>query len=393
MRKLFLLIPVIAAAAYGLVHISSSPGPAEKPVAGFSASRFAKNGLQLSALRPEIREKQRILDSIFTKQSQLGCFNGCVAVAYHDTLIFQKSFGHENISSKKLLCNQSAFQLASVSKMFTSVAVMKLVEQGKLSVKDPVDKYFPEFPYKGTTIEHLLMHKSGLPNYLYFYYQFAKNDSLPFTNQRVLDIMCEKKPLPYFKPGRRFQYSNTNYALLALLVEQLSGKTFPTFVKEEVFDKAGMKNTSFFHTLDTLPNQAFAFTYRKKQVGTDELDNVYGDKGVVSTTGDMLLFSKALFEGKIISSVDVATKPKVHTKYGQYYGYGFRINPNMGDTIVFHNGWWHGFRTAFHYRKSDKTTIVVLSNRLDKTAYQTWKLFDVLDKKQSDEAMAKAYAE
>jgi CubicO group peptidase (beta-lactamase class C family) len=393
MRKLFLLIPAIAAAAYGLVHISSSAGPETISARNFSTNALAKNEIRLTALRPEIREKQRILDSIFTKQNQLGVFNGCVAVAYRDTLIFQKSFGHENIASKKLLCNQSAFQLASVSKMFTSVAVMKLVEEGKLSVKDPLEKYFPGFPYEGTTVEHLLMHKSGLPNYLYFYYQYAKTDSTRFTNQRVLEILRDKKPLPYFKPGRRFQYSNTNYALLALLVEQLSGKSFPAYMKEEVFDKAGMKNTTFFRPEDTIPNQAFAFNYRKKQVGTDELDNVYGDKGILSTTGDMLLFSKALFEGKIISLVRVATNPKVHTKYGQYYGYGFRINPNMGDTIVFHNGWWHGFRTAFHYRKSDKTTIVVLSNRLDKSAYQTWKLFDVLDKKQSDEAMAKAYAD
>ncbi len=332
---------------------------------------------------------------MFSKQSELGYFNGCVAVSYHDTLLFQKSFGCENISTKKNLCCESAFQLASVSKMFTGVAIMKLVEQNKLNVKDPVEKYFPDFPYKGTTVEHLLTHKSGLPNYLYFYYQYAKTDTVPLTNLRVLELLKEKKPLPYFKPGRRFMYSNTNYVLLALLVEQLSGQNFTAFMKQEIFEKAGMKNTFFFHPLDTLPHQTFAFTYRKKQVGTDVFDGVYGDKGIFSTTGDMLLFSKALFEGKIISSVNVATKPKVSTKYGQFYGYGFRINPNMGDTIVFHNGWWHGFRTAFHYRKSDKTTIVVLSNRLDKAAYQTWKLFDVLDKKQrtNEEMLAKVYGE
>jgi len=279
--------------------------------------------------------------------------------------------------------------------MFTAVAVMKLVEQNKLNVKDPLEKYFPGFPYKNTTIEHLLTHKSGLPNYLYFYYQYAKNDTLPFTNTRVLEILQAHHPLPYFKPGRRFQYSNTNYVLLALLVEQLSGQSFTTFMKQQVFDKCGMTHTGFFHPLDTMPHQTFAFNYRKKQVGTDVLDGVYGDKGIFSTTGDMLLFSKWLFEGKLISLVGLATKPKVYTKYGQFYGYGFRINPNMGDTIIFHNGWWHGFRTAFHYRKSDKTTIVVLSNRMDKTAYQTWKLFDALDKKRSEEPadLAKIYGE
>lgn len=393
MRKLLIIIPVILAAAYGLLHIAAGNTiGAKTTVAGFMAQHHTP---PLPVFSPALKEKQRVLDSIFSTQNKLGFFNGCVAVSHHDTVIYQRSFGTENISYKSTLCNESVFQLASVSKMFTAVAVMRLVEKGLLNVKDPVDKYFHAFPYCGTTIEHLLTHKSGLPNYLYFYYQYAKGDSLSFTNASVLDILVNKKPAAYFKPGRRFQYSNTNYALLALLVEQLSGKPFTTFMKEEIFDKAGMKHTSFFHPLDTLPHQTFAFTQRKKQVGTDELDGVYGDKGIFSTTGDMLAFSKALFDGKIISNLSQAIKPRVHTKYGQFYGYGFRINPNMGDTTIFHNGWWHGFRTAFHYRKSDKTTVVVLSNRLDKAAYQTWKLFDALDKKQraDEEMMAKAYAE
>src|ERR1700739_383609 len=162
-------------------------------------------------MRFELKEKQRLLDSIFSREHELGYFNGSVAISYHDTLLFQKSFGIENIGTKKDLCNESAFQLASVSKMFTAVAILKLVEQNKLSVKDPLVKYFPDFPYEGTTVEHLLMHKSGLPNYLYFYYQFAKNDTVPFTNERVLELMQKHKPLPYFKPGRQFMYSNTNY--------------------------------------------------------------------------------------------------------------------------------------------------------------------------------------
>ncbi len=334
----------------------------------------------------DLKEKYRVLDSIFTTAHRLGYFNGSVAISYRDTLLYQKSFGTENISTKKDLCNESVFQLASVSKMFTAIAILKLAEQKKLSVTEPLQKYFPDFPYTGTTIEHLLTHKSGLPNYLYFYYQYAKTDTVPLTNRRVLELMQAYKPLPYFKPGRRFMYSNTNYVLLALLVEQISGQPFQDFVKQEIFDKSGMKNTSFFHPLDTLPHQTFAFNYRKIQVGTDVFDGIFGDKGIYSTGNDMLLFSKAFFSGKLISSVSYATKPKVYTKYGQFYGYGFRINPNMGDTIVFHNGWWHGFRTAFHYRKNDKTTIVVLSNRLDKTAYQIWKIFDVLDKKQRTEA-------
>lgn len=394
MRKLLIILPLVAFAAYGLIRLESDRREElRRPAAPGAAQPEGEK--PLAKFRAELQEKQRVLDSIFKQQSQLGFFNGCVAVSYHDTLLYQASFGTENIATRAQLCNESVFQLASISKIFTGVAVMKLVEQQKLSVKDPLNKFFPGFPYAGTTVEHLLTHRSGLPNYLYFYYQYAKNDSQPFTNHRVLDILNEKQPRAAFRPGKRFQYCNTNYVLLALLVEQLSGRGFTSFMKEEIFEKAGMTHTTFYHPLDTFPHQTFAFTTRKKQYGTDIFDAIYGDKGIFSTTGDMLLFSKALFGGKIISSVSQVTRPKVPTKYGQFYGYGFRINPNMGDTILFHNGWWHGFRTAFHYRKRDKTTIVVLSNHLDKTAYQTWKLFDALDKKRrtDDSLMANAYGE
>ncbi|MGZ3863714.1 MAG: serine hydrolase domain-containing protein [Bacteroidia bacterium] len=380
MRAILFILTIVA----GLGFFSFKHSENEKPgiAKAFAAQKEPATKVSAPPMRPDLFEKYRVLDSAFSAQSKLGFFNGCVAISYHDTLLYQRSFGTENISNNKTLCNESVFQLASVSKMFTAIAVMKLVEQHKISVSDPLQKYFPEFPYTGTTVEHLLTHKSGLPNYLYFYYQYKKTDTVPLTNRRVLELMQTHKPLPYFKPGRRFMYSNTNYVLLALLVEQISGMSFQSFVQQEIFDKSGMTHSSFYHPLDTLQHQTFAFTYRKKQVGTDEFDDVFGDKGVYSTTNDMLAFSRALFSGNLLASLNLAIKPRTRTKYGQFYGYGFRINPNMGDTIVFHNGWWHGFRTAFHYRKSDKTTIVVLSNRLDKTAYQTWKIFDILDKKQ-----------
>lgn len=381
MRLLFLIISggsLIALASY--IGISKGENmPVEKK---YNASK------SIVALAPPIlskylQKKHFALDSIFTTDYKRGIFNGCVAVLYHDTTIYQKAMGFENIKNKKNLCNESVFQLASVSKIFTAVAVLKLKEQNKISVKDKVDKYFPDFPYKDITIENLMSHTSGLPNYLYFYYHLPKGDSTILTNQRVLDLLTQHKPAPYFKPGKRFQYNNTNYVLLALLVEKLSGQTFQAFVKQNIFDVCGMKNTFFFSLTDSLKNQAFSFDYRKRPIGTDEFDYVVGDKGVCSTTQDMLVFSKNLFEGRIIDNINEATKPHARTGYGRYYGLGFRINPNGGDTIVFHNGWWHGYRSAFQYRKADKTTLVILSNRLDKNVYQTARIFNTLSVKKA----------
>lgn len=377
MRVLFLIICgvcLVALASY--IGVGKAATPLKQPV-----SLPPHQIIAPPALSKKLQKKQFVLDSIFSSDFKKGTFNGCVAVSYHDTLIYQSALGFENIKCKKNLCNESVFQLASVSKMFTAVAVLKLAEQNKLSLKDNIQKYFPDFPYSNITIENLLSHTSGLPNYLYFYYHLPKTDSATLTNQRVLDLMSINKPPAYFKPGKRFQYNNTNYVLLALLVEKLSGQTFQAFVKQNIFDVCGMNNSAFFSISDTLTNQAMAFDYRKRPVGTDAFDYVVGDKGICSTPQDMLLFAKNFFGGKVITDVSNAIKPHARTTYGRYYGLGFRINPNGGDTIIFHNGWWHGYRSAFQYRKSDKTTLVILSNRLDKGVYQTARVFDALDNK------------
>jgi len=379
MRLLFLIISgvcLIALASY----IGISKG--ENMSVGKKYNTTKKSVIiSPPVLSKQLQKKRYVLDSIFTTDYRHGVFNGCAAVLYHDTTIYQSALGFENIKSKKNLCNESAFQLASVSKIFTAVAVLKLKEQNKLDLADKIDKYFPDFPYKNITIKNLLSHTSGLPNYLYFYYHLPKGNSDILTNQGVLDLLTRHKPAAYFKPGTRFQYNNTNFVLLALLVEQLSGQSFQAFVKQNIFDVCGMTNTYFFSVTDSMKNQAFGFDYRKRPIGTDEFDYVVGDKGVCSTTQDMLVFAKKLFEGKIIANINEAIKPHARTGNGRYYGLGFRINPNGGDTIVFHNGWWHGYRSAFQYRKADKTTLVILSNRLDKNVYQTARIFNTLSAK------------
>ena len=382
MRLLFLIISGVCLIALAS-HIGVSKGENMRAEKKYHA---AKNSATISppVLSKQLQKKQYALDSIFTTDYKHGIFNGCAAVLYHDTTIYQSALGFENIKSKKNLCNESAFQLASVSKMFTAVAVLKLKEQNKLDLTDNVEKYFPNFPYKNITIKNLLSHTSGLPNYFFFYYHLTKTDTL-LTNKGVLDLLTLHKPAAYFKPGRRFQYNNTNFVLLALLVEKISGQSFQAFVKENIFDVCGMNNTYFFSVSDSIKNQAFSFDYRKHPIGTDEFDYVVGDKGVCSTTQDMLLFAKRLFEGKIVANINEAIKPHARTGNGRYYGLGFRINPNGGDTIVFHNGWWHGYRTAFQYRKADKTTLVILSNRLDKNVYQTARIFNTLSAKKGTE--------
>ena len=232
MRLLFLSILgvcLIALASYIGVGKSANPIKTVVPV-------HVEKIVPPPTLSKKLLKKQFAVDSIFNSDFKNGLFNGCVAVSYQDTLIYQNALGFENVKCMKNLCNESVFQLASVSKMFTAISLLKLAEQGKLAITDNIKKYFPDFPYQNITIKNLLSHTSGLPNYLFFYYHLPRVDSVTFSNQRVLDLLTTHKPDAYFKSGRRFQYNNTNHVLLALLVEKLSGQSFQAFVQKNIFD-------------------------------------------------------------------------------------------------------------------------------------------------------------
>lgn len=324
------------------------------------------------------------LDTLFQHLYKANLFNGNVLVAQKGYILYQKSFGVADNTKKINLSDSSVFQLASVSKTITAASILKLVEAHKLDLKDDVQKHLPEFPYKGVSIENLITHRSGLPNYLYFCYPYCKDASLKLSNASILDLMQQHKPASYAKPGFRFNYSNTNYMLLALIVEKVSGHSFKDFVRAEIFKPLGMNHTYFIDELDQQNDsiKTIGYTVKMKEVGYDAFDYVLGDKGVYSTTNDMYLFADAYFTGKLISKqwLDLAIQPYSPEIKTHNYGYGWRMkNYALPEKMVFHNGWWHGYRTALQRRIQDSTTIVVLSNRLNSSVYQTYKILQALD--------------
>ncbi|MBL7895522.1 MAG: beta-lactamase family protein, partial [Bacteroidia bacterium] len=283
------------------------------------------------------------------------------------------------------------FQLASVSKVITATAVMMLVEKGLVKLEDTFASYFPEFPYETITIKQLLAHRSGLPNYLYFLNDVVSNKTTVLTNQEVLRLMAERKPKPYLRPNKAFNYCNTNYAMLALLIEKVSRKTYSNFLYEEIFRPLGMKHSGTILSLDKFEKAVSKpYDLRWKPIDAEAADYVVGDKSVYSTAYDMFLFSEALYQGKLLNpeSQQLAYTAMSRELKQSNYGLGWRMRDFRSDEKkeVFHNGWWHGYRTAFHRRLSDKVTIVVLSNQLNKTAYQTWKIYEVLDAKPASDS-------
>jgi CubicO group peptidase (beta-lactamase class C family) len=323
------------------------------------------------------------LDTLFTKLYKADAFNGNVLIAKGKNIIYQKSFGY-GIKEKNVLLNDSSiFQLASVSKVITGVATLLLYEQGKLKLETKVSDILADFPYKDVTVKHLLSHRSGLPNYTYFCGEFLSDSICSLSNQNMLDIMIKHKPKAWLNPGLRFNYCNTNYALLALIVEKISQKSYATFLKEELFKPLGMNHSYTALNIDsTKEHITRGYTMKYGCVANDRYDGVVGDKGIYTTTYDLFLLSTALYQHKLLANTtqELAFSPHSKEVKTHNYGYGWRMR-NMNDSAkeVFHNGWWHGYRTSFHRRLKDSLTVIVLSNRLNKSVYSTWRIYAAID--------------
>lgn len=297
-------------------------------------------------------------------------FNGDILVAKNGQIVFEDYTGLANFKTKDSITPNTPFHLASISKTFTGTEVMRLWEQGRLSLNDTLQQYFPQLPYHGITIRMLLSHRSGLPNYLYFMDK-DWNKKQKATNQDVLNFMITHQPPVEAPPGRVFHYCNTNFMLLALVVEKITHLPFPQFMKDSVFMPLGMNSTYIFSIADTL-------SYVPTMVGNrpyemDYLDCTYGDKNVYTTARDLLQWDKALYQHTFVTkpTLDTAFTPQSHERNSMHnYGLGWRLFTNGADSIVYHNGKWHGSNTVFTRLIQDTATIIVLGNKFNREIYQ-----------------------
>ncbi len=325
------------------------------------------------------------LNDLFSGLNSKGLFNGNVLVAKAGKIIYRKSHGFLDKGSLTPLTDSSQFQLASVSKVITATAVLLLHERQQLDINQPFTTYFPDFPFASIKVRDLLDHRSGLQNYIYTLNKEINQPDYQMTNDEMYQAFITRNCRLAQRPDSRFNYCNTNYALLALLVEKVSGKAFNVYLKEEIFQPLGMRHSCTIRDLDLNgSNVTRAYDTRWRPVHFDASDYVLGDKSVYSTTYDLFLFSEALYQNRIISKAtqDLAYKAYSREKRESNYGYGWRMHDftDPDKKEVFHNGWWHGYRSAFHRRLKDTLTIVVLSNQLNSSTYQTYRIYDVIDK-------------
>lgn len=296
-------------------------------------------------------------------------FNGAVLIAKNGEIVLEDYYGYFNFATGEKLQAHHPIHLASISKTFTAAAILKLVERGQLQLTDSLEKFWPNFPYQNIQIISLLSHRSGLPNYNYFL-DTAKAKQY-YTNADVIDFIIQKKPALQAKPNSRFQYCNTNYALLASILEKVTGQSFPTYMKDSIFNVLGLKHSFVFSINDTAQYTP-SYLSNNRPIGLTNQDCIYGDKNIYSTVRDLLVWDKALYRGNFLhpKTLEMAFTPysnevpSVHN-----YGLGWRMLINEDQKTLYHNGWWHGNNTVFIRQIQDTSTIIVLGNRYNRSIY------------------------
>lgn len=340
----------------------------------------------------EAARKSYQLDTFFKNLHKKHGFNGTVLIAQYGKVLYKGAFGYADLSHKDTLTEQTSFQLASVSKQFTAVAIMKLKEMGKIGYDDNVKKYLPQFPYEGVTIRQLLTHRSGLPNYMYFSDNYVKDRKTFINNGQVVEMLAHYKPAPYFSPNARFMYSNTGYCLLATIAEKVSGKPFGQFAEEQIFRPLGMTHTRVFVDESSVAMLQVAKGYSggRRQYGSSYQDGVIGDKNVYSTAEDLFKWDRALYTNQVVSqaTLEEAFTPASPELKVQNYGFGWRLRSTAGgDPVIFHGGWWHGYKSYFMRNRKDQSTVIVLSNVANRSLSHLKFLQEILYPFQEDAPM------
>ncbi len=321
-----------------------------------------------------VAKRAAMADKTFTGLSRNG-LNGVVLYAEQGEVIYENAFGWRDLNKrqKDSLRIDDAFQLSSDSKMFTAEAVMLLKADGKLDYDDDVRKYIPELPYEGITIRHLLNHRSGLPRYDSMADEFWPDRRKPFSNEAMIKMLAAKTPDPYGAPDASFFYNNINYALLATVVERVSGQHFEDFMRERIFEPLEMKDSYIYSMRNDeevsmyLPVDVHGHDmYRSGPVKAqnDYLNGVMGDKIMFSTVEDLFKYNQAL-DGNVLLPDSLQSEAFVpgspEWKNEENYGFGWRMSKEHPDAF-FHFGWWKGYRSLIVRDVAHRRFLAILTN-------------------------------
>jgi len=305
--------------------------------------------------------KSDAIDKFVQECYDMGMFSGCVLVAGKGNLLFKNAYGYTDLKSGIRLNTATAFYLASISKQFTTMAIMILKEQKKLSYDDKLKTYFPGFPdyAKKITIRHMMTHTSGLPDH---YDIITKSEGI--TNQDALEVL-QSQPKLLFDPGTDYHYSNGAYVLLSLIVEKVSGQSFPMYMKENIFDPLDMNRTLVYdQSKPIIRNRAIGYNPFGQE--RDYTHFTSGAGGMYTTVEDLFKWDRGLYGTELIN---IETREEAFTPFklandsSIHYGFGWEIREDDKGKTVAHSGGLAGFSTYIERYIEDENSIIYLSNR------------------------------
>ncbi len=360
----------------------------KKDAAELSDAELPKN--VLPKMKPVTNESPKLtaeyilktknkIDSFYNKNWPHNSENGGFLVAKNGQILYERYNGFANFNHKTLIDKNTPLHIASVSKVLTATAILKLINAKKMDLDQKVNTILKEFPYPEVTIRTLLNHRSGMRSYSYFTDKkeiWDKHKTL--TNQDLLNLMVTKNIDLEYKTDTHFSYCNTNYAMLALIIEKITGLSYKEAMKRIIFEPLDMKDTYVF---DYEKDKKMAFPSYKGnwvQIGLDYLDAIYGDKNIYSTPRDLLKFDRARSGS---SFLDPKLLNQIYTGYSnehkgtRNYGLGIRmIKWDTGKEFYYHNGWWHGSTSSYVPLRKENVTIIALSNKFTRSTYNVRKL-------------------
>ena len=329
---------------------------------GFMAARAPAQG-------PLAAELEARIDALAAAALEApGAVGLSVAVGVGDRVVYAKGFGLAEVEHKVPADAETLFRIGSVTKQYTAAAVMRLVEQGKLSLDDPIEKVLPEYPApaKPVTIRRLLDHTSGIPSYTGNHAFMMRDASLELTPQEMLATFKDA-PLD-FEPGTEFKYNNSAYYLLGLVIEKASGKPYPQYLADEFFTPLGLKRTRYESNREVIPNRAQGYDFQNGKLLNDRPigADVPGAAGsLLATAADLVRWQIALTGGEVVtpsSYEQMSTGLVLPDGTPTNYGFGLAIGTLEGRRAVQHGGGIFGFNSMLAYYPEQKVSVAVISN-------------------------------
>jgi CubicO group peptidase (beta-lactamase class C family) len=289
-----------------------------------------------------------------------GIFNGVMLIAEDGQIIYHQAMGYADLENRFPLKTNTPFYIASLTKQFTSMAIMMLKERGKLEFDSKLSDFFPEFPSyaEQVTIRHLLTHTAGIPDH--FELGAYKTD---LTNAEVLDLLIRQPKLEFF-PGVQFKYSNGNYVLLALIVERVSGESYQEFLRNNIFRPLGMNQTLVYdESKPMIDNRALGYNQFGEKDDYELLTK--GAGGVFSTAEDLFKWDQALYSDVLVKPptlMEAFTSYRLQNTLLTGYGFGWAVSDQPNGKIVSHGGGFGGFRAYIERQLNKNRTIIFMSN-------------------------------